>query len=168
MKNEKSKCNAALLNRFFDQELEPAEQAWFSDHLKDCRSCQRAIQDSQALSDLFEESLDTKLSQAGLDKLEKNVTELARKNRNSIQIKLKSLFVSEKFLIPASVMAAIFFIFLSVAEYNSSAAGPSALIKSCTGEVSSVMIIETPKSRQTIIWFNEAFPTVPPEIQTSR
>ena len=32
---------------------------------------------------------------------------------------------------------------------------PSAIVSSFTGQISSVMIIETPKEHHTIIWFSE-------------
>ena len=151
------KCDKLLLNRFFDQELGPAEHAKVSEHLEHCSFCQNALQNSQSISVLFSESFDRKMSQADLGKIEKNVTGLMRNKKELLWIKLKSLFGSEKFLIQASAAAAVFVIFFSIMGYNSSSApGPSALIKSCTGDVTSVMIIETPKSRQTIIWFNES------------
>ncbi|MCP4103987.1 MAG: zf-HC2 domain-containing protein [Desulfobacteraceae bacterium] len=155
MKKNKNKCDKDLLNRFFDQELEPGEHTRVSEHLKHCSSCQNALQDSQSLSALFTETFDRKLSQADLGRIEKNVTELVQNKRELLWIKLKSMFGSEKFLIPASVTAAVFVIFFSIIGYNPSVPGPSALVKSCTGDVSSLMIIETPESRQTIIWFNE-------------
>ncbi len=160
MKKDNNKCDAGLLNRFFDQELEPSEHVRVSKHLKHCSSCQKALQDNQSLSVIFTENFNMKLSQADLSKIEigkieKNVTGLVQNKRELLWIKLKSLFGSERFLIPVSVAAAVFVIFFSIMGYNPSAPGPSALIKSCTGNVSSLMIIETPKSRQTIIWFNE-------------
>jgi hypothetical protein len=32
---------------------------------------------------------------------------------------------------------------------------PSAIIKSFSGSMSSVMVFETPETRQTILWYNE-------------
>lgn len=65
-------------------------------------------------------------------------------------------FPNFKFLIPAAAMVAIFFILFSLTGPSVSVSGPSAIVKSFSGDTSSVIILETPESRQTIIWFNES------------
>ncbi len=155
MKMGHTKCDPALLNRFFDQEIRPEERAKVSEHLKDCSLCQKALQDNKYLSALFKAGLDKELSQANLDGLDQRVLSLIRRKRFSWWMKTKDLFVSKRFLIPATAMATIFVLFFSLARDPASVSGPSAIVKSLTGDLSSVMIIEEPKSRQTIIWFNE-------------
>lgn len=156
MKRVHTKCDSALLSRFFDQELGPEERAGISEHIQNCPSCQKALQDNKYISALFKAGLDKELSQTDLDDLDQKILALVRRKRFPWRMRLRDLFISKKFLIPATAMATILVLFFSLTREPVSVSGPSAIINSITGDLSSVIIIETPKSRQTIIWFNEA------------
>ncbi|MDM8522234.1 zf-HC2 domain-containing protein [Desulfococcaceae bacterium HSG8] len=155
MKKNHDKCNPLLLNRFFDQELGPDEHARVSKHLRDCPSCQKALRENQSLSALVADNFEKTVSGTRFDHIEDNVLERIRNDRIPWQIKLKSLFAPKRLLIPAGALVAIFILFFSLVKSPVPVSGPSAIINSFTGDISSVIIIETPESRQTIIWFNE-------------
>ncbi|QTA93709.1 anti-sigma factor family protein [Desulfonema magnum] len=163
MKKSRRKCDPILLNKFFDKELRPDERAQMTEHLRDCPSCQKALQENESLSALFTDSLDKSVSQAIPDDFEYRIISKLE-TRNS---KLESLIPIlnsqfsilnslKKFFIPA-MATAILILFFSFTKPPASVAGPSAIVSSFTGDIASVMILETPESHQTIIWFNETF-----------
>ena len=155
MKKLHNGCDQTLIDLYFDNELGQDEHARFSEHISHCPSCQKALRDNQAISTLFKSGLDKEVSQANLDALEERVLDLIRKKRSPWWRKVIDLFVSKKLLIPAAAMA-VMLIFFSIIRQPAPVSVPSAIVKSFSGDVSSVMIIETPKSRNVIIWYNES------------
>ncbi|MCP4664758.1 MAG: zf-HC2 domain-containing protein [Deltaproteobacteria bacterium] len=156
MKKVPTKCEPALVSRFSDGELGPEEHALLSSHLRDCASCQKTHRENQALSALFKASLEGELSQVNLHAFEQGVMDKIQAGNSPWWMGFRDLLAPKKILIPAAAMAAMLVLFFSLMRPLAPVTAPSAIINSFTGEVSSVMIIETPKSRQTIIWFNEA------------
>jgi len=155
MKKIHIECDSTLIERFFDNELAPDEHERFSRHLEDCPSCQKAVRDNQTISALFKSSLSKALSQTSFEDLEENVLNQIRKRSVPWWKKLIDFLSSKKFLVPATAMAAIL-LFLTLTRQPVPVPDQSAIVKSFSGDVSSVMIIETPKTRQTIIWYNES------------
>ena len=155
MEKHKAICDSTLLNRLFDQELAPDEYAWIDKHLKDCRSCQETLRDTQSISTLFKGNLGKELSRAKLEQVEDNVLGLIQRKEAPWWMKLRGLFVSKKFYVPITATVAALFLLFSLARHPSSVSGPSAITNSFEGDVGSVMILETQKSHQTILWFNE-------------
>jgi hypothetical protein len=143
-----------LLERFLDQEVGPEEHARISEHLGHCGPCQKALQDIQAISTLFQTSMKREISYGRLEDLEEQVMTRIRETRVSWRVKVNELLFSKKFYVPAAAAAALaLFVYLTMP--SAPVRGPSAIINSFTGEITSVMIIETPRSRQTILWFHE-------------
>ncbi|HBF42165.1 MAG TPA: hypothetical protein DDW42_00780 [Desulfobacteraceae bacterium] len=157
MKKTSHQCNTDLLNRFFDHELDPDEQARFSRHVKECPSCQEALKDNQSISDLFKACVDEKIFRADLDNLEEGVLDLIGQKKYSLWLRLKDLFRPRKFLIPAAAIITMLVLSFSIIRQHGPIPGPSAIINSFEGNGSYVMLLETPKSHQTVIWFNETF-----------
>ncbi len=154
-------CNPIVLHRFFDNELGPEEHARTREHVRQCPSCQESLQKNRSLSDLFVRSVEKAVSQTNFDALEKQVlsrVESGKRKKEKGKRKKENLFsgFSRRILVPAAAMAGIVLLVFSLTGPPESAPGPSAIINSFTGDISSVMIMETPKSRQTIIWFNES------------
>ena len=100
-------------------------------------------------------SLEKEVSQVNLDALEERVLDLIRKKRVPWWKKVMDLLGSRKLLIPAAAMA-VLLLFFSIMWQPAPVSAPSAIVKPFSGDVSSVMIIETPKSRNVIIWYNES------------
>ena len=155
MKKLDNGCDQTLIDRYFDKELGRDEHARISEHISHCPSCQKALRDNQAISTLFKSGLDKEVSQANLADLEEKVLDQIRKKRAPWWRRPVDLFVSRKLLIPAAAMA-VMLIFFSIIREPAPVSAPSAIVKSFSGDVSSVMIIETPKSRNVIIWYNES------------
>lgn len=148
-------CDRSRIDRFFDKELGHDEYAQVRDHIRQCPACQEALRENQALSTLFRSGLDKAVSQANLAGLEEAVLNQIRKKRAPWWRKGIDLFASRKLLVAASAMAAII-LFFSITRQPAPVSAPSAIVKSFSGDISSVMIIETPKSRNVIIWYNES------------
>ena len=155
MKKPHIACDEELIGRFFDGELGQKEQDRLNRHLKDCPSCQEIFRDNRAISALFRGTLEREISQTRFSVLETRVLERIRQKETPWWKRLLRLFFSNKLLIPATAAAALI-LFIAITKAPTTVSDPSALIGSFSGEVSSVMIIETPKSHQTIIWYKES------------
>lgn len=155
MKMDPAICDPTLVNRFFDQELGPDEYALMSEHIKHCPSCQKALQDAEAISALFGTALDKELSRAKLERVEERVLAFIHRTKTPWWLKLGHLFVAKRFYVPATAVIAGLILYFFFLAPPTSVSGPSAIINSLKGNVGSVMILETPKSHQTILWFSE-------------
>jgi len=159
MKIDDNSCNPDLLGRFLDRELGPVDHARIDQHLEDCPACRKVLRAHQSISALFKASLTQELSHAHVEEFEERVLDLIRGKGLPWSMKLRNFLASRRFYVPAAAMATALILFFSVVKRPAPEPGPSAIIKSFTGEISSVMIIQTPKSKQTILWFNETLTT---------
>ena len=101
------KCDPTLLGRLFDRELGLDEDARVGRHLKNCPSCQKELRENEDISTLFKAGLDDQLSRIDLSDLEPRVLELIQRNRVPWWMRLRDLFVSKRFLVPATAIATI-------------------------------------------------------------
>ena len=154
MKKAHHECDEELIGRYFDGELSRKEHDRISMHLRDCPSCQKILQDNQAISTVFRDSLEREVSQTDFSVLETRVLNQIRQKGNPWWERIAKRFSSIRILIPATAVAALI-LFFAITRSPTTISGPSAIIEAFSGEVSSVMIIETPKSHQTIIWYKE-------------
>ncbi len=155
MKKAYGECDEELIGRYLDGEISQEEYDRISIHLKDCPSCQKILRDNQDISTVLREVLGREVSQADFADLETRVLGQIRQKENPWWERISKLVFSAKLLIPASAIAALI-LFFAITRGPATISGPSAVIEAFSGEVSSVMIIETPKSRQTIIWYKES------------
>lgn len=147
-------CDEIRLNLYLDEELGPSEMAWMEAHLQDCPSCRREA----TTITLFAQDVRRRAKQAAdsIDffALEKEVLTQTRR-RHHPPGGLARFLASLKIVIPATLTAALL-IFLGYSHFIARpVTAPSAIIESFTGSVSSVMIFETPETRQTILWYTE-------------
>lgn len=155
MTTDETSCDSTMLSRFFDRELGPDEHGRIDKHLRYCPSCQKVLKENQSISTLLKAGLEKELSRADMEDVEARVFDLIQSKGAPWWMKLRALFVSKKFYVPAVAVATVLILLLSVVRRPAPESGPSAIIKSFTGEISSVMILQTPESQQTILWFNE-------------
>jgi len=158
MKKEKNMCDPARLSRFLDRELEPDEYAAINSHIQNCPRCQKILQGNQCISSLLRAGLERKSHEVNLQEMEDKVMAKIKNDKGGTpwQSRLEEYFMFKRFYIPAATVIAVLLVVFSFLGRPISTPGPSAIIKSFQGSVGSVMILETPKSRQTILWFNEA------------
>ena len=156
MVKDKTPCDFKTLDRFFDRELEPDASVAISGHLEHCHTCKEEFQGNQFVSSLLKAGVEEELSRANLQGVEKRVLSLIGAKKGPWWIQFKDLCLSKKFYVPAAAMAAALIMFFHVMRVPTPASGPSAIIDSLQGNFASVMILETQKSRQTILWIHEA------------
>lgn len=70
-------------------------------------------------------------------------------------MKFRGLVLSKRLLIPATAVAIILLLFFNLTRDSATVSGPSAIIDFFNGETSSIIILDTPKSRHTILWISE-------------
>jgi len=146
-------CDMPRLNRYIDGELTSSESAAMERHLTVCPSCRRQVDRLSDFSEQFRKRVAREAASVDFAALEKAVVIKAlrryhRRERGGI---MRSL----KIAIPALATAGVL-IFLGYSHLLVKPAPmPSAIINSFTGPASSVMIFETPKTRQTILWYTE-------------
>ncbi len=151
---KKNMCDPILLNGFIDQELEPEEHARVEEHLENCVSCREAVGDSRKISMIFTKTMQNEVERTSPDI--ENLVKIIRDDKEPWWMKFKDMFDFTKILVPVTAMAAACLVvyFLNVKQ-PVPVSGPSAIIDSFTGNISSVMILETPETHRTIIWYNE-------------
>jgi anti-sigma factor RsiW len=155
MKMDHNCCDPAVLSRFLDKELGPDEHCRIDKHLKYCPACQKVLRANQSISTFLRAVLEEELSHADVEDFEEGVLDRIQRKGVPWWMKLRSLFLSKKFYVPAAAMATVLILLFSVVRRPAPEPGPSAIINSFKGDVASVMILETRKSHQTILWFNE-------------
>ena len=154
MKKAHHECDEKLIGRYLDGEVSQKEYARISRHLKDCSTCQKILQDNQSISTVFRDTLKKESSHADFGALETRVLDQIRQKENPWWKRLVKQFSSLRILIPATALT-VLVLFFAIPRSPTTISDPSAIVEAFSGEVSSVMFIETPKSRQTIIWYKE-------------
>ena len=147
-------CDEALLDRYLDGDLDAEEKERMTAHLDRCPECRRQVTAMTAFSKGLRERVEQATESVDFMALEKDVLTRALRQRRSRGV--FSIFVASlKYTIPVAVTVCLVLFFAYPAFMTNPAPVPSAIINSFTGSVSSVMIFETPDTRQTILWYNE-------------
>jgi len=154
--NSKS-CDPILINRFFDNELEPEERSRISRHIDECLSCRKYLEDLKAMSlhvkgHIEEEVSDTLSAQAS--RIETGVLDAMRGAELPRWNRIKDRFLSKPVLIPATAIVFLALIVFTVLRPPTTVI-PSAIITSISSDTASVIIMETPQTGHTIVWFTE-------------
>ena len=163
MRNSKpdsgSGCDPDLISRFYDGELGVEEQLKVSEHLKGCASCEKLLREFRSVSVHFRAEYTETPSHADFEEIGGKVLNRI-KRKKAFQIpNLKESFFSKRIYIPLAAAATVVLVLFSVFNIMGPNPGPSAIVNSFTGQVSSVMILETPGTHHTIVWFSEELTT---------
>ena len=154
MQTDPKTCDAGLIHRYFDQDLSKGSTEKIEAHLRDCAACRKVLEEIEAVSSRFKAHIAGHASGIQDRELEDSVLSGIHKKATPWWITLKRALFSKKFYIPASATAAlaiILFMIIPAPGIN----GPTAIVNSISGDVASIVILETPKTRQTIVWFEE-------------
>ena len=146
-------CDPELISRFHDKELAPEEYIRVGNHLKTCPSCKKLFEDLETLSGHVQAHMADPVLKTEYARIEENVIRSIRE-KASWWIRAKEAFLSKRVLVPVSIMASLTLVFFTLFRPPATS-GPSAIINSISGDLSSVIVMETPKTHQTIIWFHE-------------
>ena len=147
-------CNHDLLIRSLDDDLDAAEKERLAAHLETCRPCRQQLARLTGFSRDLGRRVDLAADAVDFTALEKDVLTKALRTRRSNNGG-EGWFRALKYGIPAAVTAGLLLFFGYSQFMVNSGPPPSAIINSFTGSMSSVMIFETPETRQTILWYTE-------------
>jgi anti-sigma factor RsiW len=147
-------CDEILLNRYLDKDFDEVGKARMQAHMGCCQQCRRQVAAMRALSDDLRDQVKHVCDGVDFLTLEKQVVYKARRKGHS-RGAFSAFMASFKYTLPATVAVGIVLFFVYTHFVPKPAPLPSAIIHSFTGSVSSVMIFETPETRQTILWYNE-------------
>ena len=156
MKPELKKgCDPERLDRYIDGELGIDDSETVKAHLIRCPACQEQIKDRHKIAEAFKSDMDQVASRTNFDRVEEHIIRKIRKEQRKAQARFQRVLLSKSFFMPVSALTAAMIIFFFITNLLRPEPVPSALINSFTGSISSAMIIETPESRHTILWFSE-------------
>ena len=150
MIDEPKRCDEALLSRYIDGETAPEDTRQIERHLPHCPGCRQFVQQQGQLARQLRREVTAARQAVDFDRLERQITGAAAARR----WQPRHWLLSWKLWLPVAATAAVgLFFFTSL--FQPPPAGPSAIINSFTGKVSSVMILETPQRHHTVIWYSE-------------
>ena len=154
MIDDSKRCNEELLSLFIDGELGPEESRRVERHLQDCPTCRQYLQQQGELAQQLRREVSLARQAVDFQRLEQHIVGKTG-GRPALGHHMRQWLLSWRLMLPVAATAVlILFFFTSVFE-PPAPPGPSAIIKSFTGKVSSVMILETPQSHHTVIWYSE-------------
>jgi anti-sigma factor RsiW len=154
MQGNLSHCNSELINRYYDGELGQAERSQVESHILVCPSCRKILEDLKAISDQYGVHLAHQSIGVNTYETEKHVLDRLRREEAPWWAKAKETFLSKKTLFSATATAGVALLLIAVLQ-TPVHDGPSAIVTSVSGDVSSIIILEAPETHQTILWFNE-------------
>ena len=153
MRESLEKCNPDLLSPYLDKELGEEEHSLVELHLKECQACKRKLEELMSLSGEFEGLIKNQSLPSTDHRVEDLVLKRIRRYEVALWKRLKDNLSWKRVMVPASgISVAVLFLLFSWQPGNR---GPTAIVKSISGDVSSIYILETPGTRQTILWFKE-------------
>lgn len=147
-------CDSELISRYYDGELGQAERSQVESHILVCPSCSKILEDLKTTSSQYEAHLAHQSVGVDTRETEKHVLDRLRRAEAPWWAKAKDTFLSKKILVSATATAGVALLLITVLQAPVPDS-PSAIVTSVSGDVSSIIILEAPETRQTILWFNE-------------
>ena len=149
------KYSEQQISRYVDGELPRQQLVQIRQHLDTCPACQELAGQFRDVTQTFNELAEQPGMVIDPTRLYQTMEKPAE---TSGRLSIGRIFSrpARPFLAAAASIAALFFISV-VALKNDTAlpAGPSAIVTSIETEYTAVMILETPDSHHTIIWYSE-------------
>ncbi len=149
-----STCDENLLNRYLDDDLDADEKTQMTAHVAACRLCGRQLAALTAISDDLRNRVEHIADSVDFVGLEKQVLNKAIRQHRS-RGGFARFVASLKYTLPVTAAAGLLLFFAYSNYVIKPPPVPSAIISSFKGSMSSVMIFETPDTRQTILWYTE-------------
>lgn len=147
MKVREGVCDPVLLDRFFDGEAGADEGARIEAHVAGCARCRSHLEANRAIAELMCGVTDQRLATAEKVALEDRlVARIGRRRR---------WLLRPSRMVPLAGAVGMLLWVLTSFFRPAAPNGPSAIVTSFQGDYTSVMIVETPETRNTIIWFDE-------------
>jgi len=146
-------CDTDLISRYHDRELGPEESLEIKAHIDSCPSCRNTLSGYAELTDKMQLTFNEVTAQDSL-KIENRIIESIKEEKKVWWARWAELIFTKRILVPSALVASIA-VLITTFTLDNPALGPSAIVTSLSGSGSTVMIMETAETRQTILWFNE-------------
>jgi anti-sigma factor RsiW len=147
-------CDSELISRYYDEELDQVERSQVENHILVCASCKKILEDLKAISSQYGAHLARQSVGVATRETEEHVLGRLRRAEAPWWAKVKDSFLSKKLLVSATATACVALLVIAVLRVPVPDS-PSAIVTSVSGDVSSIIILEAPRTHQTILWFNE-------------
>lgn len=156
MKMRTDECDPTLVSRFYDGELDSKKYDRVEAHIGICPQCGKMLEELKILSERVKAHISgNQHLNSRLISVEDRVIDRIRRKDSIPWESIRSALLSKKAWIPAAAIASLTLVFFTLFR-TPSVSGPSAIITSLSGDTSSVIIMETPDTGHTILWFTEA------------
>jgi len=155
MKIDADTCDPAVVSRFFDGELDPIDCESIKQHICNCLECEKLMEDLKTISGHIRTHMADHRAGKGQVAVESGIIDTIRKRNLSRWASARETLFSRKALIPAAALVSLVLVALTFFR-SPAVTGPSAIITSLSGDMSSVIIMETPDTGHTILWFTES------------
>jgi len=149
-------CDARRLIRYHDNELPAGERQAVADHLAQCSRCRRALAQQQHLRRFVQQAANGAAARTPRPDVESAL--LARiKNRGASPPATPRSWSPRRWAPAAALALATLVVTVIYNPWPEAVVSrePSAIVESFHGNVSTVMILQTQTTGQTIVWFNE-------------
>ncbi len=150
--NSEMICGTDLISRYYDKDLNPDEYSDVKVHIDSCKKCRKSLAEYNNLTDSLKITFNEAAENDTL-KIENRVIESIRRKKRAWWLRLADQVFTKRMLIPA-VMTAAIAIFITNFYTGNSEQGPGAIITSLSSS-ESVVIMQTDKTHQPIIWISE-------------
>jgi predicted anti-sigma-YlaC factor YlaD len=156
MKIQSHRCNTQQLLRYQDGDLTIEEQAPVAEHLTQCAECRRFLKQQQQIRVAVQRSAESVAAQIPRPDVEARLIARIR-NQGNPEPAARTLWRPRRWIpVGALVMTLLAgVVFIGPWQETGGISEPSAIVESFHGNVSTVMILETQNTGQTIVWFNE-------------
>lgn len=149
------KYTGKQISRYIDGDLSRHQRRQIRQHLGTCPACRDLAARFQEVTPTFNEL--TELPGGSIDPA-RLYERLQQSTENPADFRARRIFTRpvRPFLVAAASLAALFVISLfALNNHGPAITGPSAIVKSIDTDYAAVMILETPETHHTIIWYSE-------------
>lgn len=156
MKTAPSQCDTQKLLRYHDGELSAEEHDRTAGHLAQCAECRKALHQQQQIRRTVQGAAEIVAAQTPRPDVEGRL--LAKiKGPGKINRNQRGFWTRRRWIPAGALATALLAVMIINGPWRQSVQTmePSAIVESFQGNVSTVMILETQTTGQTIVWFNE-------------
>ena len=154
MKTDTDTCHPATVSCFYDGELDPESYDRVKKHIDTCPKCKASLSELAAISERVREPLTAGAAGVQPNRVEDDVLAAIQMKQRPWWEDTKELLLSKKVLFPATALVSLSLLMFVLLK-SPAVREPSAIITSLSGDAASIVIMETPQTGHTILWFTE-------------
>lgn len=143
------------LGSFVDKAVDASQADRIKAHIDTCAHCSHVVDNINQISRVFARKVSKEVRQIDTGTLENRVLSKVHGNQGRFYKKVFDYFSPKLYVKIAALVVIMVVGFTYFTGTPVTVASPSAIVKSVNGNMSSVMIFETQKTKHTIIWFSE-------------